>query len=126
MIVELIKGEYFDLGEKYYITFKYADKEQEEKVYFLFDGFLNPNYGQNSKRAKEGEDYMIPYLADKEGNLTTEKVTRVGGTSVPEDLLSELIRSLIDVYDATIIIGNEEMKGTFDKNVFDELVEKLD
>ena len=126
MIVELIKGEYFDLGEKYYITFKYADKEQEEKVYFLFDGFLNPNYGQNSKRAKEGEDYMIPYLADKEGNLTTEKVTRVGGTSVPEDLLSELIRSLIDVYDATVIIGNEEMKGTFDKNVFDELVEKLD
>ena len=125
MIVELIKGEYFDLGEKYYITFKYADKEQEEKVYFLFNGFLNPNYGQNSKRAKDGDDFMIPYLADKEGNLTTEKVTRVGGTSVPEDLLSELIRSLIDVYDATIKIGDEEIKGTFDKDKFDELVEKL-
>lgn len=125
MIVELKKGEYFDLGEKYYVTFKYENKEQEERIYFLFDGFLNPNYGQRSQRAKDGEDFMIPYLADKEGNLTTERVTRVGGTSVPEDLLSEIIRSFIDVYHATIKIGDDEMKDTFDKDKFDELVEKL-
>ena len=125
MQIELKKDQYFQHGNRYFVEFKYGSKEQQNKIYELFETALIPSYGFHSMRGQEGKDYIMPYLADEQGNMTTANTGRIGGTSIPEDLLPEFIRRFVEVDGATVIIGDEQIKGSFDYEQFGEIVSKL-
>lgn len=125
MRVELKKGQYFDYGDQYFVEFKYDNKEQQDKIFEVFEKGLIPSYGSNSTRSQEGKDYIMPYLVDEENNVTTENTGKIGGTSVPEDLLPEFIRRFVEFDDATVKVGNEEIKGQFDYNQFNDIISNI-
>lgn len=125
MQIELKKEQYFHYGNRYFVEFKYGSKEQQDKIYELFETALIPSYGSQSMRSQEGKDYIMPYLADEQGSMTTENTRRIGGTSIPEDLLAEFIRRFVEVDGATVRVGDEQIKGNFDYEQFDEVVSKL-
>ena len=106
---ELRKGDYFGYGEYYYLVFKYANKEQEEKIFELFEQELIPTYGSHSSRVDHPNGYIMPYLADEEGEITPENTGRVGGTSIPEDILPEFLQRLEDA-GVVITIENPELE----------------
>ena len=125
MQIELKKDQYFQHGDRYFVEFKYSSKEQQDKVYELFESSLIPSYGSQSMRSQEGKDYIMPYLADEQGKMTTANTGRIGGTSIPEDLLPEFIRRFVEVDGATVKIGDEEIKGSFDYDQFEKITSKL-
>lgn len=126
MKIELKKGSYFSYGEKYYVEFTYENEEEKKRMYDVFEnGFLN-SYGSNSQRAKDGKEYIMPYLADENGNRTTQNTGRIGGTSIPKDLLALFIERFVELDGATVVIGDEEMKGKFNESKFEQLVSGLD
>ena len=125
MQIELKKGEYFNHGDRYFVEFNYGSKEQQDKMYELFEQVLVTHYGSNSTRGNEGKDYIMPYFADERGQMTPNNTGRIGGTSIPEDLLPEFIRRFVEVDGATVKVGNEQIKGQFDYEQFNEIVSNL-
>ena len=126
MNIELKKGEYFTYGDRYFIEFEYGTKEQQAKMYELFEDVLITHYGSNSNRSREGKDYIMPYFSDEKGQMTPNNTGRIGGTSIPADLLPEFIRRFVEVDGATVKIGNEQIKGKFDYAKFDEIIQILE
>ena len=126
MNVDLRKGEYFNYGDRYFVKFNYGSKEQQDKIYKLFEEGLIGSYGSNSARANEGKDYMMPYFVDENEQMTPENTGKIGGTSVPEDLLPEFIRRLVEVDGATVKIGDSQIKENFDYNQFDENLSSIE
>ena len=104
---ELKRGEYFTYGEKYYIEFKYNDEVEEKKVFELFESIINPVYSVFSSRAKEGFEYIMPYLG-RNNNV-------IGGTSIPEDVLIDFIKLLND-NGITIITNDNELSSLLDSD----------
>lgn len=125
MQVILKKGPYFNYGDRFYVDFKYDNNEEAIKMRNSFEEGLIPAYGANSSRAKEGKDYLMPYLVDENGNGTINKEGRIGRTNIPEDLLLEFIKRFVEYDKATVKIGTEEIKEEFDKEQFDEMVSKI-
>ena len=125
MQVILKKGPYFNYGDRFYVDFKYDNNEEAIKMRNSFEEGLIPAYGANSSRAKEGKDYLMPYLVDENGNGTINKEGRIGRTNIPEDLLPEFIKRFVEYDKATVKIGTEEIKENFDKEQFDEMVSKI-
>lgn len=125
MQVILKKGPYFNYGDRFYVDFKYDNNEEAIKMRNSFEEGLIPAYGANSSRAKEGKDYLMPYLVDENGNGTINKEGRIGRTNIPEDLLPEFIKRFVEYDKATVKIGTEEIKEEFDKEQFDEMVSKI-
>lgn len=105
---------------------KDGNKEQQDKIYKLFEEALLGSYGSNSARANEGKDYMMPYFVDENEQMTPENTGKIGGTNVPEDLLPEFIRRLVEVDGATVKIGDSQIKGNFDYNQFDENLSSIE
>ena len=64
----------------------------------------------------------MAYLADENGNMTTERTGRIGGTSIPSDLLPTFIESFVEHDGATVKIGNTEMKGKFNEQEFKKML----
>ena len=126
MKIELKKGEYFNYGDRYFVEFNYGNKEQQDKMYELFKKSLITCYGSNSTRAIEGKDYIMPYLVDERGKMTRIDTGIIGGTSIPEDLISEFIRRFVEVDGATVKVGNRQIKGKFDYEQFNEMFSNLD
>lgn len=125
MQVILKKGPYFNYGDRFYVDFKYDNNEEAIKMRNNFEEGLIPAYGANSSRAKEGKDYLMPYLVDENGNGTINEEGRIGRTNIPEDLLPEFIKRFVEYDKATVKIGTEEIKENFDKEQFDEMVSKI-
>ena len=125
MEIEVKKGNYFEYGDRYYVEFKYGNKEQQDKMFEVFENGLIPSYGSLSLRSQQGEDYIMPYLVDDQGNKTAENTGIVGGTSIPEDLLPEFIRRFVELDGATVKVGDEVIKGTFDYDQFDDIVTNM-
>ena len=125
MQVILEKGPYFNYGDRFYVDFKYDNNEEAIKMRNNFEEGLIPAYGANSSRAKEGKDYLMPYLVDENGNGTINEEGRIGRTNIPEDLLPEFIKRFVEYDKATVKIGTEEIKENFDKEQFDEMVSKI-
>lgn len=125
MQVTLKKGPYFNYGDRFYVDFKYDNNEEAIKMRNNFEEGLIPAYGANSSRAKEGKDYLMPYLVDENGNGTINEEGRIGRTNIPEDLLPEFIKRFVEYDKATVKIGTEEIKENFDKEQFDEMVSKI-
>ena len=125
MQVILKKGPYFNYGDRFYVDFKYDNNEEAIKMRNNFEEGLILAYGANSSRAKEGKDYLMPYLVDENGNGTINKEGRIGRTNIPEDLLLEFIKRFVEYDKATVKIGTEEIKEEFDKEQFDEMVSKI-
>ena len=123
--IELKKGEYFNYGNRYFVEFNYGNKEQQDKMYELFEQVLVTHYGSNSTRGKEGKDYIMPYFVDERGQVTQNNTRKIGGTSIPEDLLPEFIRRFVEVDGATVKVGNGQIKGQFDYGQFNEIVSNL-
>jgi hypothetical protein len=126
MEIELKKGEYFKHGERYFVTFSYDSKEEQYKMYRLFEDALIPCYGVNSSRALQGKDPIIPYLASDDGRMTVRNTGKVGGTSIPDDLLKDFICRFVDVDKASVKVVIGEIKDKFDEKKFDDLLSSLD
>ena len=125
MEIELKKDQYFEYGDQYFVEFKYENKEQRDKMFEVFEKSLIPSYGPHSYRSQQGKDYIMPYLADEQGRMTTENTGIIGGTSIPEDLLPEFIRRFVEADEATVKIGDEEIKGKFDYEQFNEMISNI-
>ena len=125
MEIKVKKGNYFEYGNSYFVEFTYESQEQQDSMFELFENALIPSYGSHSLRSQEGKDYIMPYFADEQGRMTTENTGRIGGTSIPEDLLPEFIRRFVEVDGATVKVGDEVIKGTFDYDQFNEMVTKM-
>ncbi len=125
MEIEVKNGKYFEYGDRYFVEFKYGNKEQQDKMFEVFEKGLIPSYGSHSSRSQQGKDYIMPYLADEQGRMTTENTGRIGGTNIPEDLLPEFIRRFVEVDGATVKVGDEVIKGTFDYDRFNEIVTNM-
>ena len=69
---------------------------------------------------------MMPYFVDENEQMTPENTGKIGGTSVPEDLLPEFIRRLVEVDGATVKIGDSQIKENFDYNQFDENLSSIE
>lgn len=122
----LKKDEYFNYGEKYFVTFKYDSDKQKRLLYEVFQKELIPSYGSNSSRALDGKEYIMPYLIDKEGNMTPENTGVIGGTSIPKDLLSDFIKRFVEVDGMNIGIGDKNIKEKFDESKFNDMITELD
>lgn len=109
--VTLKKGKYFNLGECYYVTFKYASDEQREEVTYDFNYNLNPIMAQEA--SYENESYLFPFIVDKNGKITTENTNIIGGTNIPEKTLPFFLKRFISGYNAVLTIGNEKFKDSF-------------
>lgn len=125
MQIELKKGQYFNYGDRYFVEFKYDSKEQQDKIYELFKKGLLPSYGSLSTRSQEGKDFIMPYLVDEKGDMTPINTGKIGGTSIPEDLLPEFIRRFVEVDNATVKIGEEQIKGQFDYEQFNDIISSI-
>ena len=125
MEIELKKGQYLKFGDRYFVEFKYGSKEQQDKMFEVFKKVLIPSYGSLSSRSQQGKDFIMPYLADEQGKMTTKNTGRIGGTSIPEDLLPEFIRRFVEVDGATVKVGDEVIKGTFDYEQFNKMVANM-
>ena len=123
--IEVKKGKFFNYGDKYYIEFNYANEDQQRKIYELFDKGLIPSYGSNSSRAKEGKEYIMPYLADENGNMTTTNTGRIGGVSIPKELLPAFIKRFMELEGATVKVGNKKISGKFNDQEFEEMLSSL-
>lgn len=126
MQVELKKGQYFEYGDRYFVEFQYGSKEQQDQMFELFEKGLIPSYGSHSTRSQEGKDYIMPYMVDENGNMTLENTGRIGGTSIPEDLLPEFIRRFVEADGAVVKIGDRQIKGQFDYDQFDGIIGEMD
>ena len=122
---DLKKGNYFNHGDRYFVTFKYGSDEQKRKIYEAFTKGLIPGYGSNSNRAKDGKEYIMPYFVDKYGKMTAADTGEIGGTSIPKDLLSEFVRRFVERDGMNIKIGSENLSGKFDQNKFDNILVDL-
>lgn len=125
MEVEVKNEKYFEYGDRYFVEFKYENKEQQDKMYEVFEKELIPSYGSLSRRSEEGKDYIMPYFADEEGRMTPKNTGKVGGTSIPEDLLPEFIRRFVELDGATVKVGDEEIKENFDYDRFNEMIANM-
>ena len=125
MQIGLKKGEYFNYGDRYFVEFNYRSKEQQDKMYELFEQVLVTHYGSNSTRNIEGKNYIMSYFVDERGQMTPNNTGRIGGTSIPEDLLTEFIHRFVEVDGATVKVGNEQIKGQFDYEQFNEIVSNI-
>lgn len=127
IIVELKKDEYFDEGVNYIATFTYSSQEQARYMKEMFDKQLCPSVGVNSPRYNEGKDIIKPYLVDEFGNFTTVNSpnSRVGGTNVPEDLLEEFVRRMVEVDKCKIKCGEYEMIETYNPETFGGMFDQL-
>ena len=112
---KLNKGKYFNYGEKYYVTFKYNSEEQKRKVKGIFDDELIPVCGANSFRAKEGKEYIMPYYNQY-----------IRSTSIPEYLLSEMIRRFVELDGMNVTIGENSISEKFDENTFKSMITELE
>lgn len=122
----LSKGIYFGNTQTYYIVFKYASKEQQEELLYEFNNKLCLVTGINSRRISEGKEYIMPFLVDHTGNITTKNSNIIGGTNIPEDLLKEYIKMFIEKHDIIVNIGSIQLKETFDEQKFDEALSYID
>ena len=125
LLVNLKNGKYFNYGDRYFVTFNYGSEEQQRKMYELFENGLLNSYGSHSQRADEGKDYIMPYFVNEFGQVTPQDTGKIGGTSIPEDLLPEFIRRFIEVDKAVVNIGEQKISEKFDYNQFDKMVQKL-
>ena len=123
--VEFYHDEYFKHGKLYYVEFHYTNDAQKQKIFELFENKLIPLYGSHSERADQQLGYIMPYLVDNQGEFTVEDSGIVGGTSIPEDLLDDFMKIFIEDVDATLIVGDEQMSGSFDEDRFHIMLSKL-
>ncbi len=119
MKIILKHGKFFEHGVHYFVEFNYENKEEQTRMYDVFNTQLIPTQGSNSYRAQQGKEYIMPYLVDEKGNMSPENTGIVGGTSIPADLLSEFVRRFVEVDGAVVRVGNEIFKDTFDQERFD-------
>ena len=125
LVVNLKKGEYLNHGDRYFVTFNYGSEEQQRKMYELFEKILLNSYGSNSQRFNEGKDYIIPYFVDEFEQRTSQNTGKIGGASIPEDLLAEFIRRFVEVDKATVNIGEQKINGKFDYDQFNEIIQSI-
>ncbi len=126
MKIILKHGKFFEHGVHYFVEFNYENKEEQTRMYDVFNTQLIPTQGSNSYRAQQGKEYIMPYLVDEKGNMTPENTGRVGGTSIPADLLSEFVRRFMEVDGATVIIGDEVMRGSFNLAEFERVLPSIE
>lgn len=111
------RGPYFDYGNKIFATFKYSNQRQQEKVRKYFNEVLLPEYGANSAEATRGEEYMMPFLVDENGNVTTDENAKIiGGTSVPRNIMEFFFTNMIDdldISDTTFLFEDKRVSGDF-------------
>ena len=123
--INLKKGEYFNYGDRWFVTFNYGSEEQQRRMYELFENGLFNSYGANSQRAMEGKDYIMPYFVDEFEKMTPQNTGKIGGTSIPEDLLPEFIRRFVEVDKAIVNIGEQKISEKFNYEQFDEYVQSI-
>jgi hypothetical protein len=121
----LKKGEYFNYGEHYYVEFSYASKEQKREVAKVFDQELIPATGSHSSRVNEKQEYIMPYMADSSGNMTTANTGVIGGTSIPEDLLPQFVKRFVEADKMVVNIGDGCIKNNYSNDTFDKLLSNI-
>lgn len=122
----LTKGNYFNFGQMYYITFKYANDEQRNELLYDFYSKFNLTLGRNSERDAKGKEYIMPFLVDNTGYITIENNASIGGTNIPIDLLPDFIKKFIEDYNMIIYIGDEQFKDIFDKERFETALTSIE
>lgn len=122
---KFLKGKY-DYGEQFFVDFKYSSEEQKRKVYDLFNKILLPAYGALSRRSETHESIIMPYFVNESNEFTTIDSGIYGGTIIPEDLLPLFIQRFVEADDMTVLVGDNEIDGKFNKAAFNEMLEQLD
>lgn len=110
----LTKGDYFNFGQMYYITFKYANDEQRNEVLYGFSCQLQNLIGDVNPE----NNYIFPFIVDRAGNLSIKNTGIIGGTNIPKTLLPLFIKKFIEDYDMIITIDDKIMK---DEESFKEI-----
>lgn len=102
--------DYLECGKKYFIVFN--KQEQNEVITNIINNYLL-EYGKNSLYAAENKDYMIPCnCIDDEGNATI---------NIPEKMLYEIIKELIEIYNVMLKIGDNLIYEKFEYDQFLEI-----
>lgn len=115
--ITLFKGDYFESKDTYYAIFKYASEEQSNKISYEFFNSLYPINIENTRRIQNGEDYMVPFLIDKNGNLTLQSSRIIGGTNIPDDILQQILSFFVIKHNAILTIGNNIFKDNIDEEI---------
>ena len=106
----LNKGDFFNLGNTYYMTFKYANDDQENELSYYFNCKLNYNESNG----------IYPIAIDKFGNLTNKNNGTIRWANIPKDKLSSFIKTFIEEYNMIITIGNKKIKDEFNEEKLNE------
>ena len=110
--ITLKKGKYLNYQNIYYVIFKYANDEQREEVAYDFNCNLNGLIGQNPNTINT--DHLLPFIIDRNGNITLENTGIIGGTNIPEHTLPFFIKRFLNGYNAILTINNIKFKRTTD------------
>ena len=122
----LFKGEYFKLKYKYYAIFKYANEEQSNEISYEFFNKLYPISIENTRRIQNNEEYMTPFLIDKNGNLTLQSSRIIGGTNIPDDILKQILSFFVIEHNAILTIGNNIFKDTIDEEILNMALNSIE
>ena len=115
------RGIYVDVEKqngKYVVKFKYADREDAEHIRNFVENELIPSYGVNSYRDKKGLPVIIPTLVDEHGYLKTtpDGFGMVSEMIVPEDMINDVVKRLVEFDGAVVKIGGKVLVDKFESD----------
>ena len=112
--ITIKKGKYFNIQDTYYATFKYVTDSQRGIVSYDFNNNLSDIMGHDSNI--NNENYLFPFIIDRNGAITFQNTGIIGGTNIPEKALMFFIRRVINEYNAVIIINNIKFRNLTNTN----------
>ena len=126
--VNLQKGEYFGGDDTYFVTFDYSTPEQVNYMLNVFQNELLPAIGVESNRFKNKKSFIVPYLVDEFGIYTDNnwKSRGIGGTNIPEDLLYEFIKRMVEYDKCVVRCGDNIMKDNFSQELLNLMIKSMD
>lgn len=125
-IVVLNKGTYYCVNDTYYININYAT-DKDKKNIMQYTSKLMYNYGIKSEWLLEHHDCIVPYLVDVNGEMVTDenKADAIGGMNIPEELMEEIFKELVETYKFDITCGNIIMSDKFMKESYEAMLKSF-
>lgn len=122
--VNITKEDFYNYGKMVVIKFDYQNQEQKIKIRDAYEKSMIKKYGVTS----DHDAHILPYLVDDENGCIKnfDKTASIGGIGIPEDLIEDVLRELVEEHSCIIRHGDLEIKDKFDKDILDQILKQLD
>lgn len=122
--IKIEKKDYHGYGERYVLTFNFDNEEQRKYLREIFEKEIVEKYGYNSPHRSH---CIMPYFIDKFDNFTADpyKADTVGGTNLPEEIMKDILKDLVEQFHCVIKHNELEIKEEFDEEILNQIINDL-